>query len=145
MSESIVAPTHDWGLLILRLGLGIIFAFHGWMKANPRGPVGGVRGFSGWLGQLGVPVPGVFGWIVVLLETVGAALLILGLGARILAAGYAVDMLAAILLVKRGMAKKRFMEPDGTGWEFEFALLAAALALVFTGAGRVALDQMIGL
>ena len=51
----------------------------------------------------------------------------------------------AIALVKRGMARKRFMEPDGTGWEFEFVLLVAALTLAVAGAGQVALDPMIGL
>jgi len=135
----------DWGLLILRLGFSIIFPFHGWLNANPRGPAGGIRGFSGWLAQMHVPLPGLFGWIVVLLETVGALLLILGLGTRVIALGFAIDMLVAIVLVKRRMAKKRFMEPDGTGWEFEFALMIAALALVFTGAGRIALDRIIGL
>lgn len=144
MLESVFAPMQDWGMLILRLGLGIIFPFHGWMKANPRGPAGGVRGFSGWLAQMRVPLPGLFGWVVPLLETVGAVLLILGLATRILALGFAIDMLVAIVLVKRGMAKKRFMEPDGTGWEFEFALMVAALALVFTGAGSIALDRIVG-
>lgn len=145
MLESIFAPVQDWGPLILRLGLGIIYPFHAWLKANPQGPTGGVRGFRGRLAQMHVPLPGLFGWVVVLLESVGAALLILGLGTRILALGFAIDMLMAIILAKRGMAHKGFMEPDGTGWEFEFALLVAALALVFTGAGRIALDRIIGL
>jgi putative oxidoreductase len=78
-------------------------------------------------------------------RSVGAALLVLGLVTRIVALGLAVDMLVAILLVKRRMAKKAFMERDGTGWEFEFALLAAALALVFMGTGRIALDPLVGL
>ncbi|MDR7523455.1 MAG: DoxX family protein [Armatimonadota bacterium] len=145
MLESVFAPVQDWGLFILRLGLGIIFPFHAWLKANPRGPAGGVRGFSGWLAQMRVPLPGFLGWVVVLLESVGAVLLILGLGTRILAFGFAIEMLVAIVLVKRGMAKKRFMEPDGTGWEFEFALMMAALALVFAGPGSIALDRVIGL
>ncbi|HEV8354790.1 MAG TPA: DoxX family protein [bacterium] len=145
MLDNIFAPYADWGLLVLRLALGLIFPFHGWMKANPKGPVGGVQGFIGWLTQMRVPLPGVFGWIVVLLETVGAVLLAVGLGTRILALGFAIDMLVAIVLVKRGMAHKRLMEPDGTGWEFEFALMAAALALVFTGGGGLSLDRALGL
>lgn len=139
MLADVFSPLSDWGLLILRLGLGVLFPFHGWMKLNPRGPVGGVRGFSGWLQQLRVPLPGFFGWVVALLETVGAGLLVLGVATRLLALAFAIEMLVAILLVKRGMAKKRFMEPDGTGWEFEFALLVAALALLFTGPGAIAL------
>jgi uncharacterized membrane protein YphA (DoxX/SURF4 family) len=31
------------------------------------------------------------------------------------------------------------------GWEFEFILLAASLALLFTGAGSIALDPLVGL
>ncbi len=37
------------------------------------------------------------------------------------------------------------LEPNGTGWEFEFALMVAASALVFTGAGSIALDRVFGL
>jgi len=49
-----------------------------------------------------------------LLESAGAALLILGLGTRIVALGLAIDMLVATLLVKRRIMKARFMEPTGT-------------------------------
>lgn len=95
--------------------------------------------------QSGVPLAGLLGWVVILLESVGAALLIVGLGTRIVALGLAIDMLVAILLVKRRMAKARFMEPNGTGWEFEFALMIASITLVFTGAGSIALDRVFGL
>lgn len=75
----------------------------------------------------------------------GAVLLILGLGTRILAAGFASDMLVAILVAKRGFMKVSFMAQQATGWEFDFALLAASLALLFTGAGSIALDPVVGL
>jgi len=35
--------------------------------------------------------------------------------------------------------------PQGAGWELEFLLLAAAVALLFTGAGRFGLDAYFGL
>lgn len=143
MLETLFAPISDWGLLILRLGLGAVFMVHGWAKLKPKGPMGGPAGFIGFLKQLGVPLPVFFGWVVVLLETAGAVLLILGLGTRLLAAGLVIDMIVAITRVKRGMAKSAFMDPKG-GWEFEFALLAQALALVFTGAGSLALDPIVG-
>ncbi len=131
--------------MILRLGLGIILPFHGWLKLNPNGPTKGPAGFAAFLRQVGVPLPSLLAWVVILLETVGAALLILGLGTRIVALGLVIDMLVAIGLVKRNMAKARFMEQNGTGWEFEFALMVAALALVFAGAGSIALDRVVGL
>ena len=51
-------------------------------------------------------------------------------------------MLMAILLVVR---KKGFTTSQGAGWEFEFTLGAAALALAFTGAGSIALDPALGM
>lgn len=145
MLESIFSPVSSWGLLILRAALGIIFLVHGWLKVNPKGPVKGPAGFAGFLKQIGVPLPLFFAWVVVLLETVGAVLLILGLGTRILAVGFAIDMLVAIVLVKRRMMKAAFMDQKVQGWEFEFALMAGALALLFTGAGSISLDRIVGL
>ena len=77
----------SWGLLIMRIALGVTFLPHGRMKLNPRGPMKGPGGFAAWLKQMGVPLSGVLGWLVVLLETVGAGLLILGLGTRLVALG----------------------------------------------------------
>ncbi len=134
----------DWGLLILRVALGAIFIVHGWPKLNPNGPMKGPAGFGGYLKQMGVPLPLFFAWLVALLETVGAVLLILGLGTRILAAGFAVDMLMAILLARRP-AGARFSSMQAIGWEYEFSLMAQALALFFTGAGRIAFDRIFGL
>jgi len=145
MLENIFSPFNDWGLLILRLGMGLIFLVHGWPKLNPNSPMKGTAGFAGFLKQMGVPLPGLFAWVVALLETVGAVLLILGLGTRILAIGFAIDMVVAIFVAKRGFMKVPFMAQQTTGWEFDFALLAASLALLFTGAGSIALDPAVGL
>lgn len=145
MLENIFSPFSDWGLLILRLALGIVMIAHGWPKLNPNGPMKGPAGFGGFLKQMGVPLPMFFGWVVALLETVGAALLILGLGTRILAVGYVIDMIVAIVLARIGMMKSPFAGGQGIGWEFEFALGTMALALLFTGAGSLALDPLVGL
>ena len=55
-----------------------------------------------------------------------------------------IHMLMAIILVKRRMQNVAFMDQKG-GWEFEFALMVAALALIFTGAGTIGLDRALGL
>ncbi len=39
----------------------------------------------------------------------------------------------------------KFSSMEGIGWEFEFVLLAQALTLLFTGAGGIGLDRLIGL
>jgi uncharacterized membrane protein YphA (DoxX/SURF4 family) len=44
------------------------------------------------------------------------------------------------------IGKARFTSgPQGGGWDLEFLLLAIALALVFTGGGRFAIDATLGL
>lgn len=145
MLENIFSPFTDWGLLILRFAMGIIFLVHGWPKLNPNSPMKGTAGFGGFLKQMGMPLPMFFAWVVALLETVGAVLLVLGLGARILAVLFAINMLVAILLAKMRFMKVGFMAQQTTGWEFDFALLAGSLALLFTGAGSIALDPILGL
>src|SRR5207247_5017816 len=108
MLEHFFSPMSDWGPLILRVALGILFPFHGWMKLNPKGPMKGPAGFACFLKQLGVPLPVFFAWMVALLETGGAVRLILGLGTRILAHACAVDMLVAIQMVNRLVQKAAF-------------------------------------
>jgi len=138
MLDRLFAPVADVGELVLRLGLGIIFIGHGWSKLQNPGA------FAGLLRQLRVPAPTFFAWLVALLETVGAALIILGVATRLMALGLAIDMLVALVSVRIGKAP--FLSgPHGSGWDFELLLLVSALALVFTGAGRFALDPQLGL
>ena len=84
---------------------------------------------------MGVPMPGVMGPLIAILEFFGGIALILGLLTRPLAFLFACDMLGAILLVqlKNGFSK----------YELEFLLLMGSVALVLTGAGMYSLDGMI--
>jgi putative oxidoreductase len=145
MFENIFAPYHDLGPLVLRIGLALVMLAHGWPKINPNSPMKGVAGVTGFMKQLNVPMPGLLAWVVALLETVGAVLLILGLGTRILAIGFVIDMLVATVLVRIRMAKSPFAGGNGIGWEFEFILGMVALALLFLGAGAYSLDAALRL
>ena len=140
MIEHLFPPLAGVGEFVLRLTIGLVFWPHGWQKL--KGPAG----FAGFLRQLKVPAPLLAAWVVALLESVGAILLILGLATRLVAFGLAIDMLVAIVSVKVGMAKAPFASTQqAQGWEFEFALMGTSLALVFTGAGRVSIDALLGL
>lgn len=138
MLDRLFAPYAGVGELILRLALGITFFAHG------RGKLKNPAGVAGFFKQIGVPVPLVSAWLVALLETVGAGLLILGVATRVLALGLVIDMLVALAKVRIGKAPFTSGQ-QVAGWELEFLLLALALALVFTGAGRFALDPYLGL
>ena len=132
---------NEFGPFVLRLALGIIFLIHGWPKLNPNSPMKGVDGFAGFLKQMGVPLPMLSAWVVALLETVGAVLLILGIGTRLVAALLVINMLVAIFAAKIKFMKVGFVAQQATGWEFDFALLAGALSLAFTGPGALAIGS----
>ena len=71
-----------------------------------------------------------------MLEFFGGIALIVGVLTRLVSLGMAIDMLVAILLVR---IKGGFFAPNGA--EFEILLFAASLALVFTGAGALSIDE----
>jgi putative oxidoreductase len=120
----------EWGTVLLRLAVGLVFMAHGWAKLN--GPLGTPEGFNieGW----GWPYPVVWAWIVALVEMFGGLLVIVGLFTRVAAALIAAVMVVAILQVK---LERGFVG----GFEFDFALLMIALSLVVTGAGRLSVDR----
>jgi putative oxidoreductase len=129
---SLLASLHqlsDWGLLALRIGVGITFLVHGTQK----------RGL--WKVQPSAQLPA--GTLTILrilsiAEPLGGLATLVGLLTQAAAAGFIVDMLGAIRL-KTTQLHKGF-SGDG-GWEFEFMLLVAAIALLFFGAGKFALDR----
>ncbi len=121
----------DWALLALRLGVGVIFLVHGRQKLRM------------WTMQPSAQMPaGLLSLLRVLsiAEPLGGVAVITGLLTQVAAAGFVLVMLGAIRL-KVTQMHKGFSGADG--WEFEYLILAGALALVFTGAGRISLDRVL--
>jgi len=122
-------------LALLRVILGLTFVIHGGQKLF----VMGFTGVSGMFGHIGIPMPGLLGPFVALVEFFGGIAIVLGLLTRLAALGLAGDMLVAILTVH---LKAGFFNPNG--FEFPLALFAIAVSLAVTGAGALSVDALIG-
>ena len=125
----------DLGLFVLRLVAGAAFAAHGGQKLF----VYGFAGVTGAFTQMGVPMPGVMGPFIALLEFVGGLALVVGLLTRPIALLLACDMAGAIALVH---LMNGYFLPNGV--EYALLLLGCALTLVVTGAGAYAFDALFG-
>ncbi|GHD74693.1 DoxX family protein (plasmid) [Streptomyces goshikiensis] len=129
--------THDVGLLVLRLFLGLTMAAHGTQKlfgwfGGPGLDATG-KGFS----MSGYPAGDAMAVIAGLAETLGGLGLALGLLTPL--AGAALIGVFVNILDVRGLSP--FFAPKGV--ELELALLAGIVALTLTGPGRFSVDHFL--
>src|SRR5712692_7342460 len=85
-----------YAAFFMRLAVGLVFLQHGWHKFHVQG-LGGVAMF---LHGIGFPFATFFALILIVIETIGAICVVLGIFTRIWAAAMAVEILVAILAVQ---------------------------------------------
>jgi putative oxidoreductase len=146
MEISALLSTHPaWPLTIVRVFLGVIFFAHGAQKVfgwfGGPGLKGTIAFFQGSLG-----VPPALAVLVGFTECFGGLAVFCGLLTRLAALGLAVVMLVAIAKVHwpNGFFLNMSQQPGkGHGFEFNFALIGMALALLVGGGGAKSLDRLI--
>lgn len=119
------------GLLALRVVLGVIMIGHGYGKVFH----GGLAQHAHRVASLGLP-----GWLAypsALTEFFGGILIIVGVLTRFVSLLMIIDMAVAIWKIhwKNGMFAKG-------GYEFPLTLATIAFALIFFGAGPIAIDAI---
>ncbi len=126
------------GLLILRVGTGIVFIPHGYPKMSGRGnqEKHGRASLTQSITRLGLPFPYAFAILVGTIEFIGGWMLIVGLLTPWVALAEAFVMLVA---AGRNFFQKTFV---GSA-DFPFSLLVAMLALVLLGGGALSLDRVL--
>ncbi len=143
----------SFGLFLLRLIVGGIFAVHGYPKlfggagktVSPEATrylgsgfvqamEGGPEATKGLLQNIGAPEPELLVWVVGGAEFFGGILLILGWLTRLASFALIVDMVVAI---KKVHWQNGLTGPGG--FEFPLSLLGGCLALFFGGPGRIAI------
>jgi putative oxidoreductase len=126
-----IAGLHpDWGITVVRLMTGLLFAIHGYQKF-----AGGIGGMTTLFAKLAIPFPGLMAPFIAILELVGGLLLLLGVATRVVAGLFAVEMLVTTLWVKIPSA----------GWnasDLDRMLLVACVLFVLAGPGAAALDRL---
>jgi putative oxidoreductase len=125
----------DFGLFLVRLALGVVFAMHGWQKLS----VMGLSGVAGFLTTLGIPFPTVSAALLIAAEFGGGLLMLAGLLSRPVGLILAFNMVVAASTVH---LRNGFFLPSG--FEFTFVLFLASLAIAAAGAGRYSVDALFG-
>jgi putative oxidoreductase len=126
-----------YGILVLRVVVGLAFIGHGTQKLFGWFGGYGPRGTGGFFAGLGYRASVLMAVAAGLSETAGGALLALGFATPLASVLLATVMINAIASVT---FKKAFM----FGSELEIAYLTLAVALAATGAGRFSIDRAVG-
>jgi len=134
--KKLLSTNDSWGLLGLRLVTGVIFIAHGLPKFGFMGG-GGLEGTAAWLGGMGVPLPMLNAVLVASSETIGGAMLIVGVMTRFAAATQVIAMLVAMFMVHWSNG---FTANGGYQWALLMAV--AAFTLMMDGAGRFSFDRI---
>ena len=119
--------------LILRLGLAVIFIYHGMGKIQKEGAEFGAAWMKGDDAQ-----PAIVQMLVAWGELIGGIALALGFLTRFAAIGIALIMAGAIWTVH---GPKGFGLQHG-GYEYNFAILVMCAAVFLLGGGTLAVDRV---
>ena len=137
--KTLLSTNAGFGILALRIPAAIIFIAHGGQKLFAWFGGYGLEGTGQWMASIGL-VPG---YQLALLagsaEFFGGIALLVGLMVRPTALILALTMLVAIFSVH--FVNGLFM--SNNGYEFALALLAISASLMFSGAGKVSIDNIL--
>lgn len=126
----------DLAILLARIGVGLVFVFHGWQKFFTLGLGRVGEQFAGF----GVPQPYVTAAIIAGVELIAGAALIAGILTPLAGILLGVDMAGAIYFVHA--TNGPFVTQNG--WELVVALGVGALLIAAVGAGRFSVDRVLG-
>ena len=132
-----------WGVLVLRVVLGVILVMHGYLALMVIGP----RGIAGYVVRMGYPawtsIP--LAWYLIVVHGLGGALIVIGLWTRLVAVLNLPIIASAVALLHwpQGFFL-RAVVADGRasvfGYEYTMLVLAALLAIALVGAGPFSVD-----
>ncbi|BBC31261.1 hypothetical protein SGFS_025550 [Streptomyces graminofaciens] len=133
-----MSDADTFGLLLVRLVLGVVMIAHG---LNHWRGGGRIEGTARWFTGLGLRNGTLQAWMSVVTEVGAGALLVLGLVTPLACAAVVSVMLVAGLLAHRRNGFFVFKD----GYEYVLTLAVVSLALAVLGPGRLSLDHATGI
>lgn len=137
--NKVLSSRAGYGLTVLRIVVGIIFAAHGSQKLFGLFGGYGLAGTAQWMESIGLAPGYLMATLAGGTEFFAGLALIIGLLVRPAALGLAILSLVAIFSVHIGNGL--FMANNG--YEFALALLAGSVAVLVEGAGKLSVDRSI--
>lgn len=137
MLRQSLITNNQWAATILRITVGVIVFMHGTHKLG--------TGFAPFVDYMASAhgMPYLISLLVVLIEIVGAVLLIVGLGTRVnalLMFGLFIGIIATEHW-QHGFWMNWFGTAKGEGYEYHLLVLAMLAALLVTGGGKLSVDK----
>jgi putative oxidoreductase len=137
-----------WGVLVLRVVLGIVLIMHGYLSFAIVGPAATAE----YMPRIGMPsalaMP--LAWYLIVVHAVGGALIIVGVWTR-LAALLNVPIMACVVALhhwpqgfymKGAIVDAAAGQARAVGYEFSLLVLACTVAVTLIGAGPLSLDRV---
>jgi putative oxidoreductase len=133
----------SWSRLVVRLALGVVFFAHGAQKVfgwfGGPGPKATIQMFQQFMN-----IPPAATVLAAFIEFFGGLALVLGVLARPAALGIVAVMLVAIAKVHWKNGFFLATRPgQANGWEYNFVLVAMAVAVLIGGAGALSVDRLL--
>lgn len=122
-------------LPLLSLRLVLAYGFYGPAKMK----LASIADIASWFEEIGIPLPHVNAYLATGTEVLGVVLLALGLGTRLIAIPLIVTMLVAIATVHWANG----FEAGNNGFEIPLYYIAMLLVLLFFGAGKLSIDELL--
>ena len=125
----------QWTLALLRIVLGFIFTYHGYLKLFAPG---GFTGTVGFFTMLKIPFPLYSALLVSVVEFAGGLFLLFGMVTKWSSLLLIINMLVAFFKVH---LKNGLLISNG-GYEFVLVLLVALVVVLANGAGKFSLGKL---
>ncbi len=143
LAQTIVHTNDHVSGILLRLTLGLVILPHGlqlllgWFGGY--GFTGSMQYFTGVAG-----LPWVVSFLVIMLQSIGALLILAGAGVRLMAFSYIIMFIGMIVTAHSDYGF--FMNWDGSqkgeGFEYHLLVIGLALLLLLNGAGKFSIDYL---